>query len=192
MFTTKEPNLLLRRLGMAVGILVLIGGLPIIAMMAGTQFLPSPSWVADSLWLALGLGAAAALLFSLLLIRGRTRDGRSRNSLGYLTVLAFSPLLFGALGSAAVFAGGPMIYAALFGAPTELQYEVKRTGSGDSKCRNQIELRGLPILNNRLCGFPKDFTDTLRPGQSILVSGNGSALGIFVTLARATGIPLSP
>jgi hypothetical protein len=89
------------------------------------------------------------------------------------------------LGYNAVAAGGPMLYTWATGKPTELPFVVKQAKrSVDRKCRNPITLRGMPILSNELCGFPEEFIADLSPGQTILVSGNGSPLGIFVASAR--------
>ncbi len=189
MVRSREPNALLRRLLLAVILLILLGGLPIFAQIAGFPFLPSTAWVENSLWLALGSGAVAAVFLSVIIIRGRKRDGSSRRAVGYLLLLAFSPLFFGALGASAIFSGAPLIYTAIFGKPAEASYEVKRTGSGDRRCRNKIDLVGLPILNDRLCGFPQDFAESLRPGQTVVVAGKGSAYGIFVDTARRSDQP---
>ncbi|TAG11808.1 MAG: hypothetical protein EAZ40_16760 [Rhodobacterales bacterium] len=189
MVRSREPNVMLRRLLLAVVILVLLGGLPFFVQIAGFQFLPSTNWVANSLWLALASGAVAAIFLSVIIIRGRKRDGLNRRAVGYLFLIAFSPLFFGALGTSAVFSGGPLVYTAIFGKPAELSYKVKRAGSSGRKCRNKIDLIGLPILNDRLCGFPKDFVDSLRPGQTIVVAGKGSPFGIFVDTARLSDEP---
>ncbi|MFP5480453.1 MAG: hypothetical protein ACLGIE_12320 [Alphaproteobacteria bacterium] len=188
---SKEPNDALRRaLGAAV-VLMLIGGLPFfLRMFGGQQFLPSTTWVAQSFWLAIACAAFCAILPSVVGVRGRIRDGGDRKSIKYLLLLAFVPALGGTLGYNAVAGGGAMLYTWGVGKPTELPYVVKRAKrSVDRKCRNPIALRGMPILSHELCGFPEEFIANLSPGQTLLVSGNGSPLGVFVSTARVAGTP---
>jgi hypothetical protein len=184
--TSKEPNTALRRVSAAVVAVMLIGGLPFfVRMFGGAQFLPSTTWVAQSFWPAMASAALCAILPSVVLVRGRTRDRGDRKSIKYLLILAFIPALFGTLGYNAVASGGPMLYTWAAGKPTELPFVVKRAKrSVDWKCRNPIALRGLPILSDEVCGFPEEFIADLSPGQTILLSGNGSPLGIFVASAR--------
>jgi hypothetical protein len=129
--------------------------------------------------------AFCAILPSVVIVRGQARNGGNRKSIGYLLGLACMPVLCGTVGYNAVAAGGPMLYTWATGKPTELSFVIKSAKrSVDRKCRNPIVLRGMPILSHELCGFPEDFIADLSPGQTILVSGNGSPLGIFVASAR--------
>jgi hypothetical protein len=184
--TSREPNIALRRALAAAVALVLIGGLPFfLRMFGGSQFLPSTTWVEQSFWPAIASAAFCAIMLSVVFIRGRARDGGDRKSIKYLLVLAFIPALCGTLGYKAVAAGGPMLYTWATGKPTELSFVIKSAErSVDRKCRNPITLRGMPILSHELCGFPEEFIADLSPGQTILVTGNGSPVGIFVSSAR--------
>ncbi len=170
---------------------MLIGGLPFFfRIFGGQQFLPSTTWIAQSFWPAIACAAFCAILPSIVGIRGRIRDGGDRKSIKYLLLLAFVPALGGTLGYNSISSGGAMLYTWGVGKPTELPYVVKRAKrSVDRKCQNPIELRGLPILAHELCGFPEEFIANLSPGQTLLVSGNGSALGIFVATARVRQKP---
>ncbi len=90
------------------------------------------------------------------------------------------------LGRDVVVAGGPMIYTAILGEPTELHYLVERAeGFSDRKCRNEIKLRNMPFMFDRLCHFSKEFRARFHPGQTIIVAGRGTYSGVFVTSARA-------
>ena len=164
---------------------MLIGFLPIMLRADGWQFLPATNWVERSFWLAVVIAAICAIVTSVIVIRGRTRDGGNRKSIKYLLVLAFTPVLCGVLGYHAVSAGGPMLYTWVVGKPTERPFVVLRAHrSSDSKCRNGIVLRDLPMMTSKLCGLSGEFVAGLLPGQSIIVSGNGSSLGIFAASAR--------
>jgi hypothetical protein len=164
---------------------MLIGSMPIMLRADGWQFLPATTWVEWSFWPAVASAAICGILVSVVLIRGRTRDGGNRRSIKYLLVLAFTPALCGLLGYHAVSAGGAMLYTWVVGEPTEKPFVVLRANrSSDAKCRNGIVLRDLPILTSKLCGLPEEFVADLAPGQTIIVSGNGASLGIFAASAR--------
>jgi len=49
----------------------------------------------------------------------------------------------------------------------------------DGKCRRPIELKGLPLGFDKLCGFPQSVRDRLRKGESVTVTGQGTRLGLF-------------
>jgi hypothetical protein len=133
----------------------------------------------------MAFAAICAIVPSVVAIRIRTRDGGNRKSIKYLLFLAFTPALFGILGYYAVSAGSPMLYTWVAGKSTEVPYAIEQTGrSEDWKCRNWILLQDLPPLTSKLCGFPAEFIADLSPGQTILVSGKGSPLGVFVASAR--------
>ncbi|WP_374642075.1 hypothetical protein [Tabrizicola sp.] len=183
-----EPNVALRRLGSLVLVFALIGGLPIFARIIGAQFLPSTAWVSHSVWLAWGSGIFCAVFFTVMFMRNKPLVEPDMRPFMYILLIIFSPIFFGSLGKDAIVAGAPMLYTMVAGKPTELQYVVERaTGFSDRKCRNDIELMDMPSMYDRLCGFPKDFRDSLRPGQTLIVSGHGSSLGTFVTSAHVAG-----
>jgi DNA-binding CsgD family transcriptional regulator len=81
--------------------------------------------------------------------------------------------------------GGPFIYTALVGQGSESRFVVARAdGFSDRKCRNKIKLKDMPFVYDELCGLPKDFRDSLRPGQTLIVSGRGTLAGTFISSAR--------
>lgn len=173
---------------MSVVLLLLLGVLGFLSQLVMGQFVPSASWVAGTFWLAFVISAVTAVLPTIVIIRGMKRVGPSNSSIHYLFVLVLFPLIYGLLGFSTVLFGGPQVYTAVFGGPIETLYKVRRTTFDVPKCGNMIELI-VPPINDRLCGFPKDFTDTLRPGQSVIVSGKGSPVGIFVDSVRLSNQP---
>lgn len=181
--TWKEPNAALRRALVVALVLILIGTLPLFGrMFVGSLFLPSTNWIAQSFWPAMACAAYCAIVPSVAVVRGRIRDGGDRKSFKYLFLLAFTPALCGTLGFNAISGGGAMLYTWAVAKPIELTYVVKKARpSVDRKCRNPIVLQGLPILANELCGFSEEFVTNLSPGQTLVVSGNGSPLGVFVS-----------
>ena len=181
----KEPNAALRWALLCVLALVLIGWLPIMLRTDEWAFLPSITWATRSFWPSMAFAAVCAIVPTVVAIRTPVLDAGNRKSIKYLIFLAITPAVFGTLGYYSVSAGGPMLYTWVAGKSTEVPYTVERTGrSEDWKCRNWILLRDLPPLTSKLCGFPEEFIADLSPGQTILVSGNGSPLGVFVASAR--------
>jgi hypothetical protein len=187
---SKEPNPFVRWGLLVAVVLWLIGGLSILVSIPGGHYLPSTSWISQSLWPAITSGAFCAVWFTLVIFRSQRRDEADPSSISNLALLAFTPLICGGLGYQAVATGAPLLYASLAGQPTELSYVVETAARyGDRKCRNPVELQGLPFLTDRLCGLPEEFTKGLRPGDTVIVSGNGTPLGLFVASARPAGSP---
>ena len=102
----------------------------------------------------------------------------------YLVVL-FSPVMGFAIGSIAVSIGGPMVGAAIVGAKTEIPYIVtKFRPSSSRKCRNPITLDGLPWMFDELCGVSEEFGRFLEVGETVIISGRGTALGVIANTVR--------
>ena len=123
--------------------------------------------------------------FTLLVARHWRSENDGRLSVKHVLLLIFAPFFFGMLGKDAVTVGVPLVHAAVAGHPSELPFVVEKAeGFSDRKCPNEIELADMPLVHDKLCGFPESFRETLSPGQTVLVSGRGTAWGIFVDRAR--------
>ncbi|WP_374393581.1 hypothetical protein [Tabrizicola sp.] len=180
-----EPNVYLRRLLGVVAVIMLVGGLPLFARIAGFQFLPTEDWVRRVWWVALSVGIFFAVVPTIVYARGWSRMAPEDSSVKHVFVLIFMPFLGVSIGMDSVLAGGPLIYTALAGHPAETRFVVARAeGFSDRKCRNKIELKDMPFMYDALCGFPKDFRDSLPPGQTLIVSGRGSFAGTFISSVR--------
>lgn len=183
---TVEPNPLLRWLIGATALVLLVGGLPVFARMAGYLFVPAPAWVGRVWGIALALGLFCGLCMAATYLRGWRRSDPQGSKAKHILVLLFAPVLCTVIGMDALLAGLPLVYTAVAGQPSEQTFVVARAeGFSDRKCRNKIELRDMPFMLNELCGFPEGFRNSLSPGQRIAVQGKGTALGLFVQSARA-------
>ncbi|WP_394889651.1 hypothetical protein ACG873_30630 [Mesorhizobium sp. AaZ16] len=162
----------------------LLGPLPVFAILFGHQYLPAPAWVSligPFAWIA---GALSAVLF-FWLIQGDSSIHEKYGPLARLTLIVFTPIMGLWMGYTAVTMGGPMIIAILAGQEEELTFTVtEATRWGDRKCRNPIEIDGMPALFDRICHLPEEFRRTLIPGVQIVVGGRGTQWGVFLENAR--------
>ena len=169
---------------MFIGILLLVGGLPVFAQISGYYYLPAPNWVAGGAWIARGLGVFLGGASFWLMMRTSEKNGDAKG-FKFVALIFIVPLFGYGIGSMAVMSGGPMVAAIVVGDTVEIQYEIKNAeGWGDSKCRRPIRLKGLSSFNNKLCHFPDDFRQTLSPGSQVIVEGRGTRFGVFTNLAR--------
>ena len=182
---SAEPNLYLRRLFGVAAIIMLVGALPLFARMAGFQFLPTEVWIRRVSSVARSVGIFVAVVPAIVYARGWWRTVPEDSLVKHAFLLIFLPFLGFSTGMNSVNVSGPFIYAALIGHPSENRFVVARAeGFSDRKCRNKIKLKDMPFMNDELCGLPKDFRDSLRPGQTLIVSGRGTFAGTFISSVR--------
>lgn len=164
---------------------MVFGAAPILTRILGFQYLPSPEWVSQVSVLTAIAGVIFAFCFTWVAITAM--EIRGQRWLGFKIVLAllFAPFFGFSIGGYAISISAPMLGTAIYGAEIETKYTVKKIWTyGDSKCRRPVILDDLPSLFDKLCGFPVEFTRTLRPGERIIVSGYGTRLGVFAHSAR--------
>jgi hypothetical protein len=173
-----------RLAGGAVALVFLVGGAGLVLGKTFTPFLASPAWVAAARPWAIGFGTlfAAATLpmagYSLVKARG----GLSART---AAVLVFGAALLWFIGAGIVYEGPPMLRAAVAGQPVELTFTVTSArGDGGRYCRERVELADLPFLFGELCGVPDSVRGDLAPGSLIVVSGRGTAWGLFADRVR--------
>jgi hypothetical protein len=169
----------------------------------GYEFLPSPEWVAGSKPYAIALGAVGAgsayygvrrllnvppttrrhqIINDLLAGPGffLSRDKRKKISLALLPLAGFAAayVLISQL--------LPMSITLAVGKQTQQAYQVDRVVQ-DRACKYAVYLRDMPFGSDPLCGLPEWFRISLKPGDSLLINGTGSAAGIFVDTIRVVG-----
>lgn len=171
--------------------------------MLGYEFLPSPEWVAGSKPYAIALGAVGAgsayygvrrllnlppttkrrqIINDLLAGPGffLSRDKRKKISLALLPLAGF------AAAYASVSQLLPMSITLATGKQTERAYQVDRVVQ-DKACKYAVYLRDMPFGRDPLCGLPEWFRISLKPGDSLVIEGTGSAAGIFIDTVRVVG-----
>ncbi len=112
-----EPNLYLRRLLGLAGVIMLIGGLPLFARLAGVQFLPTEVWIRRVSSVARSVGIFAAVVPAIVYARGWWRTVPEDSLVKHAFLLIFTLFLGFSTGMDSVNVGGPFIYTALFGHP---------------------------------------------------------------------------
>ena len=77
-----------------------------------------------------------------------------------------------------------MVIAA-FGKTVEVPYTVISADKfGSRRCRHPIELDLGAIFFDKLCRFSEELRVTLGPGDTIILSGRGTSMGLFASSAR--------
>lgn len=162
-----------------------LGLLPILSNAFGFQILPSPNWAAQTRVPAIVSGALMAGLMAWGIVVGlQTGVPKIGKATKYVTFF-FAPFMGFFIGSFAVSTAGPMIAAVIAGGETEIQYTISKTRARASRgCRNPIKLEDMPFFADRLCGVAPEFEKTLTQGAVIIVSGRGTALGLFPQSAQ--------
>ena len=164
---------------------LLFGTFPIFAQMFGFRYLPSPDWVSQVRIPATVAGVIFAALLTWGVIIGIKTNDQFKGKLKNILTILFAPFFGFMIGSIAITAGGPMLGAIIYGVESEMPYTVtKFKAYGDRKCRRPITLDGLPLLFEKLCGYPEEFGSSLEIGEQILITGHGSGKGIFAQSAR--------
>jgi hypothetical protein len=180
-----EPNLYVRRLCGVALVIMLVGVLPLFGRMAGFQFLPTEVWIRRVSSVARSVGIFVAVVLAIVYARDWWRTIPEDSLVKHAFLLIAILFLGFGTGMNSVNVGGPFIYTALVGQGSESRFVVARAdGFSDRKCRNKIKLKDMPFVYDELCGLPKDFRDSLRPGQTLIVSGRGTLAGTFISSAR--------
>ncbi|MBL1435868.1 MAG: hypothetical protein COB08_006680 [Rhodobacteraceae bacterium] len=157
-----------------------LGLLPILSKAIGFQILPSPEWAAQTRVPAIVSDVLMAGLMTWGVVLGSQIAVQKLGKVKKYAVILFAPFMGFFIGSFAVATGGPIIAAIITGAEIEIQYTVgKTTAHGSRRCRTPIELKGMPFFADELCGYSPEFRNTLARGDVIMVSGRGTALGLF-------------
>lgn len=183
----EEKNLLVRRIGQIFLIVLFLASVPSFSWIFGARFLPSTGWVQDHWHIATAVGIVFSGVGLFVTDRGlRLLDiDDMPGPIGCTFIFIAMFVLNFSLGKDLVLLGAPIFYAMAAGEQTELLYVVERAeGFSDRKCRRKIELKNMPFFFDRLCDLPKEFRDTLSPGQTIIVTGHGSSAGVFPSSAR--------
>lgn len=166
---------------------IFLGGLPyVLFALFGVSFVPSSGWVDMAHLPALVLGIACGLPIGLLTLRFVAASQGERLRTGQRLLYGIGTPAFSALFIySLIVAFVPMVSALTTSAPVSLDFTVRKVSPDDERgCPNPVKLQDLPILIPQLCGLPRDLVDGLAPGTPIVVSGQGSALGVCYTSVR--------
>jgi len=160
----------------------LVCALPTFSEVIHYQYFPAPEWLDQISAVGWSVGLISAAFWTALVWLQR-QDYADKPLLFAFSLLTFFVLGL-LMGRNVVTESGPMIFARLSGHQTEIHFVVVRADdNGGRRCRNPIELE-LADLFNKLCRYPELFRSTLRPGDTIILSGLGTRFGLFVESAR--------
>ncbi|HQY43597.1 MAG TPA: hypothetical protein PK450_05395 [Paracoccaceae bacterium] len=159
---------------------MLFTAIPVFVARLGFHFLPSAEWVAQSHWGATVLGWAMLAVGIPLMLVGAKRQNPDGLGFKWMLITPFGALLLYWIGYVSVTVGVPLATHIASGKPVQLTYVIENLDRrSDGKCRRPIELKGLPLGFDKLCGFPQSVRDRLRKGESVTVTGQGTRLGLF-------------
>lgn len=163
-----------------VAIWLLIGVLPLLAQIAGSNFLPSPAWISDMRELAMLVGIGTGGLTVWLIVSSVSQS--NSNDLNKIIAVIASPVLGYCLGATVVNIAVPMVMGVVFGGAVEMAYVVDRARDTDEKyCRSSVTFQGAPFPFDRVCGVRDSFRKTLQPGTNVVATGRGTKYGVFVS-----------
>ncbi len=156
------------------------GLLPLLSNAFGFQILPSPEWAVQARVPAIISGVSMAGFMAWAVALGIKIRPQKMGKAARYAVILFAPIMGFPIGSFAVLTGGPMIAAITIGTETEIQYTIaKVTARSSRRCRNRIDLMDMLLFSDQLCGFSPEFKSTLARGDAIIVTGHGTAWGLF-------------
>lgn len=159
---------------------LLLGMAAVYPVIIGLSFVPSPEWTSLPRLPASVLGLTMAVLLCWGVILRSEAVDQTMGKFRRFALIAAMPLIVFYAGSSAITAGVPMLAAIIVGTDEEFAYTVVSFEKKyDRRCRNPLQLDGSFFPFNRICGFPAEFGNSLREGDAILVSGRGTALGVF-------------
>ncbi|WP_210388522.1 hypothetical protein [Mesorhizobium sp. 131-2-1] len=176
------PILVFCLAGLAIHLLALLG-----AMIFGHSFVPSQAYVSDHDMIAKSIAIPAGCLIFVLCCRKFLKDFRAFQawdvSFKTLVLSGFGvlvlPFVFGVFVRATLLTAYPLLLAALMGEDTQLEFSVDRIGGSSFRCSNRVDLAGMPMMTGTLCGVPDDFRKTLHQGTRVMLTGRGTADGLF-------------
>jgi hypothetical protein len=164
------------------GIWFSLGFLPVFVTMF-YRFVPSTEWISTTSIPGLGVGLATAALVAWLVLKALPTA--SASGMKKIAIVVSAPFLGYLLGKNAAVIAVPMILALIVGHQVELPFTVVRADGNRTKgCSSPVELQGLPLLFDRVCGIPNEFRQSLTPGGRILVIGRGTSLGVYAESLR--------
>lgn len=167
--------------GYLIGLQFLFGLPAVLSALTPWQFLPSPAWADEAYTLALCAGLAFAAFMAWAVGRHSffgTKGAGSSRRVGKIVLASAIWFTFGYLG---VLVSVPMVDATMFGHHTARTFVISR----DRLTQFRYPMRGtyiegLPLLANRLYHLPDTFLRQLTPGTKVIISGRGTARGVFV------------
>ncbi|RWM26227.1 hypothetical protein [Mesorhizobium sp.] len=154
------------------------------ALVFGRSFVPSQAYVSDHDIIAKSIAIPAGCLIFVLCCRKFAKDFEAPQvSVKTLLLSGFGvvvlPFVFGVFIRATVLTAYPLWSAALIGKETQLEFSVYDTGGPSFRCPNRVNLAGMPTMTGTLCDVPDDFRRTLHQGIRVVLTGRGTANGLF-------------
>ncbi len=167
------------------GAVFLAGYLATFASIGGPKFLASPMWAKASLWIVLPLGLLIGAFLLLEIEREKARRFKNfgplrRAFLYVLTVVScFCFALFG------VTNGVPLLLSQFKGSPVQFEYNVADPIPKRRKyCKRSIKLKGPIFTLGHICSVSEELAGELEDGSKVLISGEGTKLGLYVEQIR--------
>lgn len=177
----KRP-LSLRILALIIGVIALLGALPVLCSKFGYQFLPSVQWVNQTEPVATILGAIAAVAAPVFFLKQIPAPPSKLDIAMKYPCACLAPFLGFMVFSHFVSLGIPIAAAMAAGVESEAEYTVSRAKLETAgKCRNPVTIKNMPALWGKICNAPEEFVQGLRPGSEITVTGSWTQLGLFVS-----------
>jgi hypothetical protein len=109
---------------------------------------------------------------------------KNMSTVQVLSTILFEPLLCGFLTFNCVSLTLPLLHATIVRTPTEVIVRVASTTPPTRACKGSLDISRYALLH--LCDVPSDLKRSLTVGDTIVLTGTGSSLGIFYSeMAKA-------
>jgi len=153
-------------------------------MTFGYSFVPSQAYVSDHDMIAKSLAIPGGCLVFVLCCRKFAKDFQAWDASAKTLILSgfgvlVLPFIFGVVVRATILTAYPLWLAALVGKDTQLEFSVDDTADSSARCSHRVNLAGMPMMTGTLCGISDDFRKTLHHGMRIVLTGRGTADGLF-------------
>ncbi|MER9867358.1 hypothetical protein NKJ35_09185 [Mesorhizobium sp. M0136] len=153
-------------------------------MIFGYSFVPSQIYVSGHDFIAKSVAIPGGCLIFVLCCRKFANDFQAWDASAKTLILSgfgvlLLPFIFGIVVRATVLTAYPLWAAALMGKDTKLEFSVDHVGGPSFRCPNRVDLARMPTMTGTLCGVPDDFRKTLHQGIRVMLTGRGTADGLF-------------
>ncbi|AZO22292.1 MULTISPECIES: hypothetical protein [unclassified Mesorhizobium] len=151
----------------------------------GYSFVPSQAYVSSHDMIAKSVAIPVGCLILALCCRKFAKDLQSPNVSGKTLFLSgfgilVLPLISGVIVRATILTVCPLWSAALIGQNTQLEFSVDYVEGPSFRCPDRVNLAGMPTMTGTLCGVADDFRKKLYHGVRVVLTGRGTADGLFV------------
>ena len=167
----------------------LMAGQTVASLLWRQHYLPSEAWRAIAWHLAPAYTVLVHVITIWLLFRGHkaacaVAPPENQPAPPGIFIVIFGPFLFSLSALLMVYVMAPAFVALLIGEPVRHAFTVEEAqAQGNKWCRQPVSFKDMPfamIGDIKLCDVPSNIRARLIPGQTVILSGQGTWMGLYV------------